>query len=96
MITQKDNNGFHVKLDGVELSNESRERIQAGIQALVLKELAAYTPNPDAPDKPSRHFGGGVVVVPPKWWWGFIIKKLTLPELEKIQGINEALNTKFG
>lgn len=95
MTESKDNNGFHVKLEGLELSNDARERVQAGIQAVVLRELAAYKPNPDDNGKPSRHLGGGVVIVPPKQWWGFIVRQLTLPDLEKIPGLKEVVNAKY-
>ncbi len=95
MPTEKDN-GFHVRLDGIELSHEARERIQAGIQAVVMKELASFFPNPDDDGKPKHGFGhgGGVVVVPSKWWWGFILRQLQPKEIEGIHGLNEAINSK--
>ena len=94
MPNQKSDNGFHVRLDGVKLSEGSRNRIQAGIQKVIMDELAGYYPNPDDDGKRPVHFGGGVVVVPPKWWWGFIVRQLVPAEVEGIKGLNEEINSK--
>ena len=94
MPNQKSDSGFHVRLDGVKLSEDSRNRIQAGIQKVIMDELAGYYPNPDDDGKPHVHFGGGVVVVPPKWWWGFIVRQLVPVEIEGIKGLNEEINSK--
>ncbi len=94
MSSQKSNDGFHVRLDGVKLSEGANARIQAGIQKVIMDELAGYYPNPDDDEKPHHHFGGGVVVVPPKWWWGFIVRNLHPAEVEGIKGLNEAINAK--
>lgn len=93
MATQKKDSGFHVKLDGIKFNDASMERIQAGIQNVLLQELAGYTPNPDGDDKPRHRFGNGVIVVPPKWWWGFIIRELRPKEITEIGGLQEEINS---
>jgi hypothetical protein len=95
MPTKKNEGDFHVELNGIKLSEASRNRIQSGIQKVVMDELAAYYPNPDDPDKPQRHhpFGdGGVIVVPPKWWWGFILRPIFPNEVDNIKGLQEKIN----
>lgn len=85
MATKKDDNSFHVKLGGIKLTEASKQRIEAGIQSVVLKELAEYKPNPDD----SGTSGGGVIHIPPRIWRGFIAMYLTPKELESIQGLKE-------
>ncbi|MEJ0102597.1 MAG: hypothetical protein WDO19_08610 [Bacteroidota bacterium] len=93
MATKKNEGDFHVALNGVKLSESSRNRIQAGIQKVVMDELAAYFPNPDGDDKPHRfHFGDGVIVVPPKFWWGFILRPILQNEAATIKGLEEKIN----
>ncbi|MDB5023143.1 MAG: hypothetical protein JWP78_898 [Mucilaginibacter sp.] len=41
----------------MELNEESRKRVQAGIQELILHELAGHFPNPDDPGPKSKHLG---------------------------------------
>jgi hypothetical protein len=86
-------NGFHVKLDGVELSDASSKRIQAGIREVVLRELAGYYPNPDD-DTGSVHFGQGVIVVPPRFWRGYILRQLDRGEALQIKGLENEINSK--
>ena len=93
MATQKKDNSFHVKLDGINFSEASMQRIQAGIQNVLLQELAGYTPNPEGDDKPHHHFGNGVIVVPPKWWWGFIIRELQPKEVTGIGNLEHEINS---
>lgn len=85
-------NGFHVKLDGVELSEASRKRVQAGIQDVILRELAGYFPNPDDDEKRPGHLGNGVIVVPPRFWWGFILRPLRPNEVVGIKGWEKEIN----
>ena len=94
MATKKNEGDFHVALNGIKLSDPSRNRIQAGIQKVVMDELAGYYPNPDDDDKPHRHhFGDGVIVVPPKWWWGFILRPILQNEVDNIKGLQEKINS---
>jgi hypothetical protein len=86
-------NGFHVKLDGIDLPEASRNRIQAGIREVVLRELAAY-PNPDGDDTGTVHLGQGVVIVPPRFWWGYILRQLDRGEAVQIKGLENEINSK--
>jgi hypothetical protein len=92
MAKLKDN-GFHVKLDGVELSEASRIRIQNGIQEVLLRELAGYFPNPDDTNSNNKHLGGGIVIVPPRFWWGRILRVLSPGETEGIKGLQHEINS---
>jgi hypothetical protein len=82
---------FHVKLEGLKLSTAAESRIERGIQALLLQELAAFTPNPDDPGTspfPTHHTGGGTIVIPIKWpgYW------LRVLNPEELKGVGKALN----
>ena len=44
-----DKNVFHVYLEGIEFSEDAKNRIQTGIQKVVMNELASYSP-PDTND----------------------------------------------
>ena len=95
MVLQKVDSDFHVRLDGVKFSEASQARIQAGIQKVLMDELAGYYPNPDDDGKPhGPNFGGPVVVVPPKYWRGFILRQLQTAEIQTIKGLNEEINAK--
>lgn len=95
MPDQKNDNGFHVRMDGVRLSDASKNRIQAGIQKVIMDELAGYYPNPDDDGKShTGNFGGPVIVVPPKWWWGFILRQLVPNEIDSIKGLKDVINGK--
>jgi len=94
MATKKNEGDFHVALNGIELSEDSRNRIQAAIQKAVMDELAGY-PNPDDDEKPRRpHLNDGVITVLPKWWWGFIIRGIRPGELEGFKGLGPLINSK--
>jgi hypothetical protein len=95
MKTKKSEGDFHVALNGIELSEGSRIRIQAAIQKAVMDELAGY-PNPDDDDeKPHRgHVDDGLIVVFPKWWWGFILRQVRPNELEGLKGLGPQINSK--
>ena len=94
MQSKKDGD-FHVALNGIELSDASRNRIQAAIQKAVMSELAGY-PNPEGDDKPSRagRFDTGVIAVFPKWWWGFILRQVRPNEIDALQGLGPQINSK--
>ena len=82
---------FRVNLEGIKLSSEAEERIQKGIQALVLEELAAFTPNPDDPGTghfPTFKSGGGIISVPIKWpgYWLRILDRGDVEKVGKVLG----------
>lgn len=66
---------FHVLLGDIKLSADAEARIEQGIQSLVMSELSAYKPDPNAPDK-KRPKKGPFVVIPPIPWPGFIIRDI--------------------
>jgi hypothetical protein len=92
MQSKKDGD-FHVALNGIELSEASRNRIQAAIQKAVMSELAGY-PNPEGDDKPRIHLDTGVIAVFPKWWWGFILRQVRPNEVDTLQGLGPLINSK--
>lgn len=93
MSTKKNEGDFHVALNGIQLSEAARERIQEGIQRVVMNELAGYYPNPDEPEKPRRHhFDNGVITVFPRWWWGFILRPIFNEELNSLTKFRDELN----
>jgi hypothetical protein len=80
---------FQVRLEGIKLSTEAESRIERGIQALVLQELAAYKPNPDDPGTspfPTHHTGGATIVIPIKWP-GYWLRFISQPEVNNIEKI---------
>lgn len=92
-MANKNFSEFQVKLEGIKFSEEAEKRIEKGMQALVLQELAAYKPNPDDPDNPGfphHRRGGGVIVVPIKWpgYWLRILNQ------KEIEGIGKVINMK--
>jgi hypothetical protein len=91
-MAKLEDNGFHVRLDGVELSEASRVRIQNGIQEVLLRELAGYFPNPDDPDS-NKHLGNGIIIVPPRFWWGRILRVLNPAEVDGIPGLKNEINS---
>ena len=95
-MAKKNNNGFHVQLEGVKLSEAARERIQAGIQEVVLRELAAYYPDPDGGGGLGNDTGQhGIAIGRPRWWWGFILRELSQGEAEKLPGFETAINSQI-
>ena len=88
----KDTSEFQVKLEGINLSAEAANRIEKGIQSFVLQELAAYKPNPDAPDKPFPGFHNGPIIVVPRPWPGLRLRFLNKVDLQKVE---KALDLKF-
>ena len=93
-MQSKKGGDFHVALNGIELSDASRNRIQAAIQKAVMTELAGY-PNPEGDDKPSRlHIDTGVIAVFPRWWWGFILRQVRPNEIDALQGLGPQINSK--
>ena len=99
MAKSKKDTEFFVKLENIQLSENSVKNIEAGIQKLVMNELVGYTPNPDDPNPPKRWPGrppiGPIIIRPPRPWPGFIIKKL-LPNEIKILGIDKDFNPQTG
>lgn len=94
-MAKKNDNGFHVQLEGVKLSEAARERIQAGIQEVVLRELAAYYPDPDGGDGLGRDTPV-IAFGKPRWWWGFILRELSQLEVEKtLPSLEKDLNTQL-
>lgn len=93
MPTKKNEGDFHVSLNGIQLSEDARNRIQAGIQKVVMNELAAYYPNPDD-DYSSRgpYFNNGVIVLHPRWWWGFILRPILDNEIDNLKGFEKTIN----
>lgn len=87
------NTEFTVRLEGIRLSEKSEKRIEEGIQALVLSELAAYKPDPEAPPR----VGGPALSAErlsfvarfPKEWLGFMalrVDRTLNPQLVKQLG----------
>ena len=73
----KNTSEFHVKLEGIKFSSKVEKRIEAGIQSLIMNELAGYKPNPDDPDgRTPGLLGNPIIIVKPKLWPGFIVMKL--------------------
>jgi len=70
-------NGFHVKLDGFELNKEAQERIQLGIEEVVLRELAAHHSFGEG--------GSGHAVIIPSEWLGRILMNLSNAEVKNIR-----------
>jgi hypothetical protein len=73
MVKQGDN-GFHVKLDGIELSDAAIDNIQKGIQEVVLRELAKHTPHKV---EEVQNLTGISAVVPSIYWrglWIYLLK----------------------
>jgi len=94
MQAKKNEGDFHVALNGIELSEASRTRIQAAIQKAVMDELAHY-PNPEGDEKPSRfRFDQGVITVFPRWWWGFILRQVRPEEVDGLKGLGPLINSK--
>jgi hypothetical protein len=89
MANQNDN-GFHVKLDGIKFSEESRNRIQTGIQEVLLREVSRMFPDPDSDLKSSA-----VIFVPPRLWRGIYLRVLDHQQEEAI-GVNKGIATAFG
>ena len=77
-MTKLIDNGFHVKLDGIKLNKEVQERIQFGIQEVILRELAARHSIGESGS------GDGFAFVIPKDWLGFILRELEHAELGKV------------
>ncbi len=93
-MQSKKNGDFHVALNGIELSESSRNRIQAAIQKAVMNELAGY-PNPDGDEKTSRfRYDQGLITVFPKWWWGFILRQIRPEEVDVLKGLGPLINSK--
>ena len=68
--------GFHVKLDGIELSEEALTRIELGIQEVILREVATRQPISE------KGSGDGFAFVLPKEWLGFILRRLSPADTE--------------
>jgi hypothetical protein len=96
MAKAKSGNEFYVKLENIQLSAESVGRIEAGIQSLVMSELAGYKPNPDDPYPTGPWPPKGwrphwpIIVRPPRPWPGLIARKLLPKEIAGLN-INEEL-----
>jgi hypothetical protein len=88
MANLKDN-GFHVRLDGIKLSEDARNRIQAGIQEVLLRELAGYFPDPEN----DTSVGNGLIIIPPKYWRGIWFRSLALGEAENLKGYQSGQNS---
>lgn len=84
-------NNFHVKLDGVKLTDKQRTEIERGIQEVVMNSLLLF-PNPDDSGTP-RTPGHGVVVVPPRHWCGIILRPLSPAEEGNIEGLKQQVNS---
>jgi hypothetical protein len=94
MQSKKNDGDFHVALNGIELSEAARNRIQSAIQKAVMTELAGY-PNPEGDEKRGRfHYDTGLITVFPKWWWGFILRQIRPDELEGLKGLGPQINSK--
>jgi hypothetical protein len=89
-MANRNDNGFHVKLDGIELSEESRIRIEAGIQEVMLREIAHMFPDPNSDPN-----SGSVIFMQPRLWRGIYMRPLNHQEGEAI-GVNVGIATPFG
>lgn len=54
---------FTIKLEGVALSKDAQARIEAGLQSIVLQELAGR-PGPDDTGSPRKPINNPIVVIP--------------------------------
>ncbi|HVX25792.1 MAG TPA: hypothetical protein VHB70_05590 [Parafilimonas sp.] len=92
MPTRKNEGDFHVSLNGIQLSEDARNRIQAAIQKAVMNELAAYYPNPDDDYNSRAPFNNGVILLHPRWWWGFILRPILDNEIDNLEGLAKTIN----
>jgi hypothetical protein len=76
---------FMVRLDGIKLTSEGKERIEKGIQRLVLSELADHMHVPGYPPfLPTPRTGGAIISIPIKWP-GYWLRVLSADEFDDIQ-----------